>query len=335
MLDAIIQLSLFTAKTLIIFVLIFAVLVLFFSLLERSKEKLKGRLQIKNLNKKHDENKELMLHEILHPKAFKKYAKEKAQHEKAEKKNENEDKQNVYVLNFHGDIKASAVGALSEEITAILNVARPQDEVIVRLESGGGVVHGYGLAAAQLMRLRAKNIFLTITIDKVAASGGYMMAAVANKILAAPFAIIGSIGVIVQLPNFNRKLKDNHIDFEMITAGEYKRTITVFGENTEEGRHKLKQEIEHVHQLFKNLISEYRKDLNIDQVATGEHWLGQQALDLKLVDELKTSDDYLLEKSHAANLYELSYETKKTFMSKFSGAVSLIKDKFKPQTLLQ
>lgn len=171
-------------------------------------------------------------------KDFKKYLKK-------EKKSATQDSQakskNVYVLNFHGDIKASAVSSLSEEITAILNVAHPSDEVILRLESAGGMAHAYGLAAAQLMRLRAKKISLTITIDKVAASGGYMMACTANKIVAAPFAIIGSIGVIVQLPNFNRLLKNNDIDFEQHTAGEFKRTLTVFGENTDEGRKNCKR----------------------------------------------------------------------------------------------
>src|SRR5205085_5609335 len=170
------------------------------------------------------------------------------------------------------------------------NIATPADEVLLRLESAGGVVHGYGLAAAQLMRIRAQNIPLVIAIDKVAASGGYMMACVANTILSAPFAIIGSIGVVVQLPNFHRLLKDKHIDFELHTAGEFKRTITLFGENTEEGKEKLQEEIEDIHGLFKNLIHEYRKEIDIEKVATGEHWLGQQAIQLKLVDEIKTSD---------------------------------------------
>ena len=231
------------------------------------------------------------------------------------------------MLDFHGDMRASAVATLREEITAILNVATPGDEVILRLESPGGVVHGYGLAAAQLMRLRTRQIPLTVAVDKIAASGGYMMACVANKILAAPFAIIGSIGVVVQLPNFHRVLKDKHIDFEQHTAGEFKRTITLFGENTEEGREKLQHELEDIHQLFKNLIVEHRQQIDIQKVATGEHWLGQQALGLNLVDEIKTSDDYLLERSKDATLYELCYEVKKPFLSRLSGTASTIREK--------
>lgn len=213
---------------------------------------------------------------------------------------------------------------MREEVTAILNVAKPQDEVVIKLDSPGGVVNGYGLAAAQLERIRANRIPLTVTIDKMAASGGYLMACVADRILAAPFAIIGSIGVIVQLPNFHRLLKNNNIDFEQHTAGEFKRTITLFGENTEEGRLKLQHEIEDIHQLFKNIITDHRPQIDIQQVATGEHWLGTQALELKLVDEIKTSDEYLTARAKDAHLYEIAYEVKKPFMSRFSAAANTL-----------
>ncbi len=302
------------------------ILILFFALAAKGKQKNKGKLTIKNLNKKYEENIETLLSETLSKKQFKRFLKDRKAEEKNKEKSA-ETTPNVYVLNFQGDIKASAVTNLSEEITAVLNVAKPADEIVLRLESPGGMVHGYGLAAAQLQRVRARNIPLTIAIDKVAASGGYMMAAIGSKILSAPFAIIGSIGVIVQMPNFNRVLKDKHIDFEMQTAGEFKRTITMFGENTDEGRQKLQHEIEDIHQQFKDLISQHRKQIDIAQVATGEHWLGQRALELKLVDEIMTSDDYLLERSKKANVFEVSYEIKKSFMSKFSGAANAVREK--------
>lgn len=327
MLAALIQLLLFAAKAVIIVVMILIVLIAFFVLLSKGKEKSKGRLTIKNLNQKYADMSEELLQEILSKKEFKKFLKEKKRTEK-NKAISSEKRTHIYVLRFHGDIKASAVSMLSEEITAILNIAEPGDEVMLCLESGGGVVHGYGLAAAQLMRLRARHIPLTISIDKIAASGGYMMACVANKILAAPFAIVGSIGVIVQLPNFHRFLRDKHVDFEQQTAGEYKRTLTIFGENTEEGREKLQEEIEDIHQLFKNLISSYRQDIDIQKVATGEHWLAQQAISLKLVDEIKTSDDYLLEASKQADLYEICYEVKKPLLSKLSAAAKTIQEKW-------
>jgi len=326
MLQALIQLGLFTAEAIIIFMLILLVLVVFFMLLAKGKEKTRGRLSIKSLNRKYDETKEAILAETLSKKQFRQFLKTSKEEKKSRERNAQPAK-NIFVLSFHGDIKASAVSSLGEEINAVLNIITPHDEVVLRLESAGGVVHGYGLAAAQLMRIRARNIPLIISIDKIAASGGYLMACVANKILSAPFAIIGSIGVIVQLPNFHRLLKDKHIDYEMHTAGEFKRTITVFGENTNEGREKLQDEIEDIHGLFKNLISEYRPDIDINKVATGEHWLGQQAIELKLVDEIKTSDDYLFEQCKKANIYEVCYEIKKPLLAKLSGSVSLMREK--------
>lgn len=325
--EALMQLALFSAKSIIIVALILILLVGILALLAKGKEKLKGHLTIKNLNQKWEDIQEALLSETLPKKLFKQFLKDRKTALKAKEKAQ-ERPNNVFVLNFNGDIKASAVSALREEITAILNIAAPQDEVVVRLESGGGMVHAYGLAAAQLDRLRKKNIPLTVTVDKIAASGGYMMACIANKILAAPFAIIGSIGVVVQLPNFNRALKKKDIDFEMQTAGEFKRTITMFGENTNEGREKLQEEIEDIHQHFKTLISEHRPQINIQQVATGEHWLGQEARTLLLVDDIKTSDDYLLERSRIATVYELCYETKKSLFGKLSGNAAALLQSF-------
>lgn len=324
--DSLLELGLFTAKAVVILLITTFIFIAFFSLLAKAKEKIRGRLVIRSLNQKYEEIKEAMLAEVLEKKQFKQFKKEQKAKEKADAKSDKEPSK-VYVVHFHGDIKASAVSNLSEEITAILNVATPNDEVVVNVESPGGVVHGYGLAAAQLLRVRARGIPLTVCVDKVAASGGYLMACVANKIYSAPFAIIGSIGVIVQLPNFHRLLRDKHIDFEQHTAGEFKRTITMFGHNTDEGRQKLQEEIEDIHGLFKKLIAEHRQQVNIDQVATGEHWLGQQALELKLVDAIKTSDDYLLERSKEAKLFEVCYEVKKPFMSKMAGAANLLSEK--------
>ena len=205
---------------------------------------------------------------------------------------------------------------LREEISTVLTLAKPTDEVVVKVESGGGMVHSYGLASSQLTRITNKNIPLTICVDKVAASGGYMMACVANKIVAAPFAIVGSIGVIAQLPNFNKLLKKNHIDFEQFTAGEFKRTVTVFGENTDKGRQKFQHELEETHLLFKDFVQKHRAVLDINQVATGEHWFGYQALELKLVDELSTSDEYLLTQLPKRQVFQVKYQLKKGLAEK-------------------
>jgi serine protease SohB len=224
---------------------------------------------------------------------------EAKQKRKAEKLGKRHEPARLFVLDFDGDIRASAVEPLRDAITAVLQVVEPEDEVLIRLESAGGMVHSYGLAASQLARLRDAGVRLTVCVDRLAASGGYMMACVGERIVAAPFAIIGSIGVVAQIPNFHRLLKDKQVDFEMHTAGDYKRTLTVFGENTEEGRQKFREELEDTHGLFKHFVAKYRPSLEIDRVATGEHWYGTQALDLDLVDEVSTSDDVMLAAARA------------------------------------
>ena len=202
----------------------------------------------------------------------------------------------LFILNFNGDIKASQTEQLRDEITRIILLAQAGDEVMVKIDSPGGAVNGYGLAASQLERLRHRNIPLSVCIDRMAASGGYLMACIANKIYAAPFAIVGSIGVVAQVPNFNKWLKKHNIDFEQVTAGQYKRTLTMFGENTKEGRKKFTEDLETIHQNFKDHVLAFRPQINIEKAATGEHWLAKDAMALGLVDELKTSDDYLLDR---------------------------------------
>ncbi len=222
----------------------------------------------------------------------------------------------LFVIDFNGDMKASEAGSLREEISAIIAIAGKQDEVLLRLESPGGMVHGYGLAASQLQRLRNADINLTIAVDKVAASGGYMMACVAHRIVAAPFAIIGSIGVIAEIPNFNRLLQKMDVDFEQHTAGEYKRTLTLFGKNTEQGREKFREELEDTHQLFKSFINDNRPELDVEAVATGEHWYGTQAVEKGLIDEISTSDDLIIKAVKDCEVFEVSYEIPKTLSEK-------------------
>lgn len=309
----------FLAKTTTVVIAIVAVIVVIARQRHRHREE--DRLEVNKLNDRYRRMKQTLLVEVLPKPLYQKEMKRLKRHAKAARKaaegnTSGDHKKRVYVINFHGDIKASALDKLREEITAILTVATPRDEVFLRLESGGGMVHAYGLAASQLQRVKDGGVPLTVSVDKVAASGGYMMACIADRVIAAPFAIIGSIGVIAQLPNFNRLLKKNNIEFEQITAGDYKRTLTLFGENTEAGRDKLKQEIEDTHTLFKDLITEHRKQVDIRRVSTGEHWYGSRALALNLVDELITSDEYLLQASEQADLYEVTYVEKKRLGSR-------------------
>lgn len=306
---------LFFAKTLTIVIAIIVVVAIITAIASKGREKSKEKLKLKKLNDKYNEMAKLFRHEILSKKEFKQFLKheKKSAHELQEQKNL---RKRIYVLGFQGDIRASAVKTLREEITAILTVATPDDEVVLKLESPGGMVHAYGLAASQLARLRQYKIPLTIVIDKVAASGGYMMASVGNKILAAPFAVIGSIGVIAQLPNLHRLLKKNDIEFEQIMAGEYKRTLTVFGENTKEGRKKFQAEVDETQELFKEFVSRNRPQVDIEKVATGEHWYGTRAFELRLIDAIATSDDYLLNESKLKDIYEVCYATKKSLVEK-------------------
>jgi len=286
----------------------------------------KGHLEIIPLNPQFEELKETMLlattDEAQQKAEEKKLHKAKKKQISADKKaakratiapesSEIQAKSKVFVLNFNGNISAAAVEHLREEITAILTLANSNDEVLLKLESPGGMVHSYGLASSQLDRLRKKNIPLTVCVDKVAASGGYMMACVADKILAAPFAIIGSIGVVAQIPNFNKLLKKHDVEFEMLTAGEHKRILTMFGENTDKGREKFVEELEDTHQLFKDYVSERRSQVDIDKIATGEIWFGSRALSMSLVDDIQTSDEYLVSRIEQADVFEVAYVFKK------------------------
>ena len=307
--------------------LVVAAVVAMIIAMKQKKAHLHGELVITDLSKEFEENSKILSNfhlseeelkeaEKAEKKAEKAKAKAlKAQHKKGED-TESERKPSLYVLHFKGDISASETAALREEISAIVQVAKPNDEVLLCLESPGGVVHGYGLAASQLMRLKQHNIELTVAVDKVAASGGYMMACVADKIVSAPFAIIGSIGVVAQIPNIHRLLKKHDVDVDVMTAGEYKRTVTMLGENTEKGKQKFQQELEETHQLFKQFVSQNRPHLDVEQVATGEHWFGQQALHLNLVDEIMTSDDLLLQAMKEKQLVGVKYVVKKSLLQK-------------------
>ncbi|ALP53386.1 hypothetical protein Tel_09610 [Candidatus Tenderia electrophaga] len=307
--------GLFLAKTVTIVIAIIAIVAAIILLASRGREGAREHLEVKKLNDKYEQ----MAHTIEASTLDKFQLKKRLKHEKKQlkdrtkrlKRGNAEPRQRVFVLNFDGDIRATQLASLREEISAILSVATPADEVLLKLQSGGGLVHAYGLAASQLMRLKQKDIPLIVSVDKIAASGGYMMACVADKIIAAPFSVIGSIGVIAQIPNFHRLLKKHDIEFEQLTAGEFKRTLTMFGENTDKARQKFKEELEDTHSLFKDFIAEQRSSVDVDRIATGEHWPAKRALEMSLVDELKTSDDYLLEQINAKDVYALSYSIKK------------------------
>ncbi|EPK7359735.1 protease SohB [Kluyvera intermedia] len=324
------QYGLFLAKIVTVVVAIAVIAVLIINLSQRKRQR--GELRITNLSEQHKEMQEDLAVALLDGpqqklwhKAQKKKLKLEAKAAKAKAKQgeaETNHKPRVWVIDFKGSMDAHEVASLREEVTAVLTVATPQDQVVVRLESPGGVVHGYGLAASQLQRIRDKQIPLTVAVDKVAASGGYMMACVANKIVAAPFAILGSIGVVAQIPNLNRFLKNKDIDIELHTAGQYKRTLTLLGENTDEGRQKFREELNETHHLFKDFVKEMRPSLDIDQVATGEHWYGSQAQEKGLVDEVGTSDELLLGLMDGRDVINVRFMQRKKMMDRFTGSAA-------------
>ncbi len=310
--------GLFAAKMITVLVAIIAVVAVIAFVLS-AKQQEKESIEIEKVNDKFDSMRDALEETLLSKAELKALKKERKKTEKeAEKNTDAPQKARVFVLRFDGDMHASEVDSLREAVTAVLLVANKEDEVCVILDSSGGLVHNYGLAASELNRIRQRHIPLTVSIDLVAASGGYMMAAVANKIIAAPFAVVGSIGVLAQVPNFFRLLKKHDIDIEQHTAGEYKTTLTMLGENTNKARAKFQEELEDTHVLFKKFVQEHRPSLDIEKLATGEHWYGTQAIDLKLVDELMTSDDYLLAKNETSDIYEVSYVFSETLTDKIS-----------------
>lgn len=334
------------AKLLTLFIMLIAIIALFASMGGRGRRE-KGNMTITHINEQLDDNKEAMYAAVLDHSDLKNTLKNKKKQQKIENKAKKKSskiaaksrgdgttivdekkRKRMYVLDFKGDIRASQVKGLRREVTTVLSVADVYDEVLVRVESGGGTVHGYGLAAAQLERIRNRNIELTVCVDKVAASGGYLMACVANNIIAAPFAIIGSIGVMAQIPNIHRLLKKFDIDVELLTAGEYKRTLTVVGENTDKGRQKFISELQVIHDQFKHFISKFRPQTNIDEVATGETWSGQAALNMKLVDDVLTSDEYIVNSCEHADVFKVKFEVKKSLPEKFGFAAEAAIDRF-------
>ena len=318
--EHLIEYGIFAAKFLTVIVGISVPLLIGFVLVAgRARHGEDPTIEVKRINDRYRDMKLAMDAAVLPTKQFKQRLKDEKKSAKQKQKGATAEKPRLFLIEFKGDIRASAVSSLREEITAILTIADDEDEVVIIIESAGGTIHGYGLAASQLRRIKDKGVRLTAVVDKIAASGGYMMACVADKIVAAPFSIVGSIGVVAQLPNFNRLLKKHDIDFEQVTAGKFKRTLTLFGENTDEAREKFQEEIEDAHQLFKSFVTEHRPQIELDQVATGEHWFGSRALELKLVDEISTSDAYISAKAEGADVYIVRVLRKKALLERIFG----------------
>lgn len=312
--------GLFLAKALTLVAAAGALFALAISLSRRSHAE--AHLEVRKLNDRFRERAAALKRATLPRSERKQLARAEKQRAKAEARAAKDSpRRRVFVLDFKGDIRATAVASLREEVSAVLAVATTADEVVLRLENFGGAVHEHGLAASQLQRLKDAGIPLKAMVDKGAASGGYLMACVADHIVAAPFAVIGSIGVIAQIPNFHRWLESRGVDYEQITAGRYKRTVTMFGRNTDEDRAKLREELEDVHALFKQVVARHRPALDLEAVATGEHWYGTRALELGLVDAIGSSDDYLIQSAASADVLQVTWRARPTVQQRLFAAL--------------
>ena len=334
-LEFLVDYGLFLAKAVTLLLAVFLLILIISGLSHRQREEEGGHIEVKNVNESIENLSFSLKQLVLKPYQRKREEKEEKKRQKEERKTDKKNakdgvtnRNRVFVIDFIGDMHASAVKSLREEVTAILSVAGKMDEVLIRLESPGGVVHGYGLAASQLRRITNESISLTVSVDKVAASGGYMMACIGNRIIAAPFALLGSIGVVAQMPNFHRFLKNRDVDVEVLTAGKHKRTLTLFGENTDTGREKFIEELEEVHTLFKDFVFQNRPQVNIESVSTGEAWYGTRAMENDLVDDLMTSDEYIMSKCQDSDVFLVKYVVHKNkidrLMERFSGHLSNI-----------
>ena len=316
MTETLLQYVLFFAKTVTLVAAIIFVAAALINLSRRSREA--EGMKVTSLNSRLRQAAD-GLRQALLPKAERKQlAKQRKREDKAAKERR---RKRVFVMDFRGDIRASGTASLREEVSAVLAVAESGDEVLLRLENAGGLVHEHGLAASQLARIREAGLPLTVAVDKVAASGGYLMACIADRIIAAPFAIVGSIGVLAQIPNFRRLLDERGVTVEQVKAGRYKRTVSMFGEVSDEDREKLREELEDIHALFQAMVQKYRPQLELERIATGEHWYGTRALELDLVDELGTSDDWLIRAVEEADVWKVEWRSHKRLGDKLAAVM--------------
>jgi len=314
----------FVVKAVVVFVTFAACVIVLAVRVRAGRGESEPELKIERLNDKLRRRIDTLRYGMLRRSEAKRFVKEMKERDKSEERFSN----SVFVLDFKGDIMASRVEQLRDEVTAVLGVAQPGDEVIIRLESPGGAAHSYGLAAAQLARFRPRDLRLTVCVDRVAASGGYMMACVADHIVTAPFAILGSIGVAAPLPNVHRLLQRFGVDYEDATAGEYKRTVSPLAEVTEQGRAKFQEQLDEMHGLFKDFVHHHRPALDIDRVATGEAWVGPRAVELRLADDIKTSDEVVLGHVEQRDVYRVWLERPKSMTDRLAIGMKSMASRF-------
>lgn len=240
---------------------------------------------------------------------------------KAQKAAQKEKGSCLYVIDFDGDMQASNTVQLAETTSCLLPLLRSTDKVLVRVKSSGGLVPHYGYAASQLSRLRSK-ASLTVAIDHIAASGGYLMACVAHEIIAAPFAIVGSIGVVGLVPNVHPLLKNHGIDVHEHTAGEYKRSLSPWAAVTPEKVQRYEHELSMTHELFQEFVQQYRPNLEPEVLQTGEYRYAARSVgDTGLVDKVQSSDDFIAEHLPKYHVIFVTCREEKSVWQRLSGAL--------------
>ena len=241
------------------------------------------------------------------------------------------DKSNLYYLEFEGDIQASEAAKLKQEILVCLQVAKPTDVFLILVESSGGSVSNYGDLYSVMEMIKKRGHTLWVAIDRVAASGGYLISLPADKIFATPFALIGSIGVLSEVPNFGGLLDKYGVKMEEYTAGERKMNISMFRENGEEQKEHHRKKLGKIHELFKAQLVKYRggliekKGVDIGELMEGDFWMGENAFELGLVDELKSSVEILLDEKDHFNILKVNYHNE----PKMAGIMGMLKPKMK------
>ena len=156
-----------------------------------------------------------------------------------------------------------------------------------------------------------------------------MMAVVADRIVASRLAVIGSIGVVGQVPNVHRLLKRFDIDVLEMTAGTNKRPVSLIGPLTDQGIETFKKQLSDTHRLFRDHVHRFRPQLDIEAVSNGDIWHGVDALTHGLIDEIATSDEMIDRARHEGDLdvFSIRWRQAKNLRERLEESVSLITEK--------
>ncbi|WP_343192796.1 S49 family peptidase [Buchnera aphidicola (Taiwanaphis decaspermi)] len=225
-------------------------------------------------------------------------------------------KSNLYILDYNDKIKKNKIKKLREEISSIILVAKKNDEVLLRLENTSDIVYEYGLVIAQLQRLRKKGIKLIISIDKIVSNGGYIIACVADHISASPFSIIGPINIVVNIPNIDKYTQTSNLNNQLNDCNTFTK-LTLIKNNTKIYVNKIFNKLDIKKYIRNSFIKDMRPSLNLNKIFNQNYWIGENAINEKLIDSINTSDDILFSKKDTHNLLKIKYVYKSNIVEKY------------------